>query len=126
MSLNLAGLAGALNDVDTLSLHHTNPGVGSAPVAATELTDAPYSRQAAVFNAAIDNAGVAEARLNADVVFPLHLSINQNVQFIGLWKGATYKGYIVPSNPNNYTGTATTRTFTAQATTTKVTSANLA
>lgn len=124
MGLNLAGLSGALNDVDTLSLHHTNPGLAAAPAANTELTDAPYARQSAVFNAPVDNAGVAEARLNADVSFDLHLSINQNVQFIGLWKGATYKGYIVPDTPFNFTGTATVRSFTVEATTTKITASN--
>lgn len=124
MPLNLAGLSGPLNDVDTLSLHHSNPGIGAAPSANTELTDAPYARKAAVFNAAIDNAGVAEARLNANVVFPLHLTNDQNVQFIGLWKGTTYKGYIVPSTPRNFTGDATTRSFTATATTTKITAQN--
>jgi hypothetical protein len=124
MPLNISGLSGVLNDIDTLSLHHTNPGVGVNPTAATELTDTPYARQAAVFNAATDVSGVATSVLNADVPFSLHLSINQNVQFIGLWKGATYKGYLVPDNPNNYTGTATTRTFTVKATTTKVTSSN--
>lgn len=124
MPLNLAGLSGALNDVDTISVHHSNPGIGASPAANTELTDAPYARKAAVFNAPVDNAGVAEARLNADVVFPLHLSIDQNCQFLGLWKGATYKGYIVPDAPNNFTGTATTRTFTAKATTTKITAGN--
>jgi hypothetical protein len=124
MPLNISGLSGVLNDIDTLSLHHTNPGIGANPVAATELTDAPYARQAAVFNAATDVGGVATSALNADVVFSLKLDTNQNCQFIGLWKGATYKGYLVPDTPNNFTGTATTRTFTVKAATTKVTSSN--
>jgi hypothetical protein len=120
---NLAGHSRALNAATQLSLHATNPGIGASP-AAGELTDAPYARKAAVFNAAIDNGGVAEARLNANVQFDLHLSNNQNCQFIGLWDGATYLGYIVPSAPFNFTGTATTRTFTVNATTTKLTRIN--
>jgi hypothetical protein len=124
MPSNIAGLSGALNAVNQLSLHSANPGIGVNP-AAGELTTAPYARQACVFNAGVANGAVAEALLNADVSFDLSLSVDQNVQFIGMWEGATYKGYIVPTNPNNFTGTATTRTFTVTAATTKITAANV-
>ena len=102
MGLNIAGLAGAINAIDTLSLHSTNPGVGTSPAGGSELTDSPYTRKAVVVNAAVDAAGVAT------VEFDLSLTINQNVQFIGLWQGATYKGYAVPDNPNNFTGSPVT------------------
>lgn len=124
MGFNIAGLAGALNDVDQLSLHKTNPGLSASPAAGTELTDAPYARKACVFNAATDSAGSANSALDADVEFNLHLSVDQNVQFIGLWKGSVYKGYLVPDNSHNFTGTATTRTFTVKAGDTVLTAAN--
>ena len=44
MGLNIAGLAGAINAIDTLSLHSTNPGVGTSPAGGSELTDSPYTR----------------------------------------------------------------------------------
>ena len=108
MGLNIAGLAGAINAIDTLSLHSTNPGGGTSPAGGSELTDSPYTRKAVVVNAAVDAAGVAVAEVNATVEFDLSLTINQNVQFIGLWQGATYKGYAVPDNPNNFTGSPVT------------------
>ncbi|MBV2127913.1 phage tail fiber protein [Arsukibacterium indicum] len=124
--LNNAGKSRAINAANTLALFSTNPGVGDT-AAGTELSDAPYARQAAVFNAGVDNEGVSEALLNADVVFDLHLTNNQNVQFIGLFEDTTYLGYIVPSAPRNFTGEASpTRSFTVKATTTKITAANQA
>lgn len=109
---NLAGLAGALADVDTASLHHTNPGVGAAPVANTEVTGAPYTRQPIAYGAPVDVSGVATSVLSADVTWPLSLSGNINVNFIGLWKGSVYKGYYVPANAQTFSGDATERSFT--------------
>lgn len=123
MPLNLAGLSGALNDIDTISLHSTNPGLGVSP-AAGELTSAPYARKAASFGVPTDVSGVATSALSADVTFPLHLSVDQNVQFVGLWKGGVYKGYAVPLNPFNFTGTVTSREFKVTAASTKLTCAN--
>lgn len=122
---NLAGRSRALNAATQMSLHATNPGIGASP-AAGELTDAPYSRKACVFNAPVTNGPNTESLLNANVQFDLHLSNNQNAQFIGLWDGATYLGYIVPNTPFNFTGTATVRTFTVSASTTKLVRANAA
>lgn len=111
---NLAGLAGALNDVDTASLHHTNPGVGAAPVANTEVTGAPYARQSIAYDAPVDVSGVATAVLSEDVTWPLALSGSIAANFIGLWKGAVYKGYYVPANAQTYSGDATERSFTLE------------
>jgi hypothetical protein len=111
---NLAGLAGALADFDTASLHHTNPGVGADPAANTEITGAPYERQSIAFNAAVDVAGAATAVLSANVTWPLALSGNINANFIGLWKGEVYKGYLVPTNPQAFSGDATERSFTLE------------
>lgn len=116
---NFNGNAAALNAATQLSLHSTNPGTGLSPVAG-ELTDAPYARQSCVFDAPVANGTAAESLLNADVTFNLHLSNDQNVQFVGLWAGATYLGYFVPSNPFNFTGTVTTRQFIIEATDTKL------
>ena len=123
MPLNTAGLSRALNAANTLALYSTNPGVGATPVG-TELSDAPYARKAAVFNAAVDNAGVAESLLNADVTFPLKLDSPQNVQFIGLFQDTTYLGYIVPTTPRNFVDNATVRAFIVEADTTKIASSN--
>ena len=108
---NFAGNSRGINAANIMSLHHTNPGIGNAPVANTELTDLPYERQICAFAAPVADGPAAMSDLTDDVVFPLHLSINQNAQFVGLWDGATYLGYIVPNSPFNFTGTATTRTF---------------
>lgn len=125
MSLNLAGRSRALNAANIIGIWSTNPGIGATP-AAGELTDAPYERQPAVFNAAVDNAGIAESRLNANVPFDLHLTNPQNCQFFALFEDDTYLGYIVPSSPRNFTEPATVRQFVAVATTTKITAANVA
>ena len=116
---NFAGNSKAINAANKMSLHATNPGTGANP-AAGELADAPYVRQDCVFNAAAANGTAAESALNADVVFNLHLTNNQNVQFIGLWENATYLGYIIPDTPFNFTGNATERSFTVEAATTKL------
>jgi len=116
---NFAGNSKAINAANKMSLHATNPGSGANP-AAGELADAPYARQNCVFNAPEANGTAAESALNADVVFPLHLSINQNAQFIGLWENNTYLGYIIPDEPFNFTGVATERSFTVNAATTKL------
>lgn len=123
MPLNQAGLSRALNAANSIGIWATNPGLGATP-AAGELSDAPYTRQAAVFNAPVDNAGVAEALLNANVTFNLHLTNNQSAQFLALFEGTTYLGYVVPSNPRDFVGSATTRSFTALATVTKITASN--
>lgn len=129
MGLNIAGLAGAINGIDTLSLHSTNPGLGLFPVDGTELTDSPYSRQSCSFLPAVDESGSAVYYLSTDVTFNLNLLNDQNCQFIGLWTGSTYKGYVVPSAPFNFTdeqGTPVERSFTALAATTKITLSNQA
>ena len=112
--LNLAGLIGPLNDFDTASLHHTNPGLGVAPVANTEVTGAPYARQSIAFDTPVDVSGVATSALTADVTWPLPLSGNVSVNFIGLWKGAVYKGYMVPTTPMSVSGAANERSFTLE------------
>lgn len=117
---NFQGNSKALNAANKMSLHATNPGTGANPAAGTELTDAPYARQNCVFNAPVANGTAAETALNANVVFPLHLTINQNAQFVGLWENTTYLGYIVPDEPFNFTGNATERSFTVNAATTKL------
>lgn len=116
---NFAGNSKALNAANKMSLHATNPGTGTNP-AAGELSDAPYARKDCVFNAPAANGTAAETALNTNVVFPLHLSINQNAQFVGLWENTTYLGYFVPDEPFNFTGTATERSFTVNAATTKL------
>lgn len=121
---NFAGNSRALNAANQMSLHTSNPGLGAAPAVDTELTDEPYARKACAFAAPAANGVAAESELSANVVFPLHLTIPQNCQFIGLWDGATYLGYIVPSEPFNFTGNATTRTFTVEAETAKLVRTN--
>ena len=116
---NFAGNSKAINAANKMSLHATNPGTGTNP-AAGELADAPYARQNCVFDAPVANGTAAESDLNADVVFSLHLTNNQNAQFIGLWENTTYLGYIVPDEPFNFTGAATERSFTVHADTTKL------
>lgn len=111
MPLNAAGLNNPF-DIDQVSLHHSNPGVGVNPTASTELTDAPYARQSITLTAPV--AGVANP--TADVTFNLSTSANQNCQFIGLWKGAVYKGYMVPATPYNFTAAASARSFKLLAT----------
>lgn len=123
MPFTLAGHQNALNHANQLSLHSSSPGVGASP-AAGEITGAPYARKAAVFNAAVLNGSVAESLLDANVTFDLALSGTIEVNFIGLWNGATYLGYIVPNNAGAYTGTATTRQFVVNATATKLTREN--
>jgi hypothetical protein len=112
---NLAGLSGALADVDTASLHQTNPGVGADPAVGSEITGAPYARQPISYEAPVDVAGVAIADLTANVVWNLPLSGALAANFIGLWKGAVYKGYLIPDNPQTYSGDATERSFTLEA-----------
>lgn len=114
---NFAGNSKAINAANKMSLHATNPGTGTNP-AAGELADAPYARQNCVFNAPTADGTAAKSALNADVVFPLHLTNNQNAQFIGLWENTTYLGYIVPDEPFNFSGNATERSFTVEAATT--------
>ncbi|MCB5226189.1 hypothetical protein JAO78_005105 [Alishewanella sp. 16-MA] len=122
---NLAGHAATLNAATQMSLHSTNPGLGVSP-AAGELSDAPYARKACTFNAAAMNGAVAESLLNANVTFDLSLTIDQTVNFVGLWADSTYLGYIVPSNTGTYSGSnITTRQFVVSATTTKLTRTNL-
>lgn len=117
---NFAGNSKAINAANKMSLHATNPGTGANPAAGSELTDAPYARQNCVFDAPVAVGTAAVSELNADVVFNLHLTINQNAQYIGLWENATYLGYIVPDEPFNFTGNATERSFTVEAATTKL------
>ena len=124
MPFNLAGHQNVLNHANQLSLHSTNPGIGATPAAGSEISGAPYARKAAVFNAAALNGSVAESLLNANVTFDLTLSGAIDVNFIGLWNGATYLGYIVPDNPGSYKGTATTRQFVVTTTNTKLTRTN--
>jgi hypothetical protein len=114
MGFNLAGLSSPFN-INRLSLHATNPGEGASPTAGTELTDAPYARQDVAYSAPALVTGGAEAALDADAVFDLSLTVNQNVQFVGVWTGSTYKGFFVPDNANNFTGVATERSFTVGA-----------
>lgn len=124
MPFNLAGHQNALNHANQLSLHSTNPGLGASPAAGSEITGAPYARKACVFNPAVLNGAVAESVLNANVTFDLALSGDINANFIGLWNGSTYLGYIVPDNPGAYSGTATTRQFVATTANTKLTRTN--
>jgi hypothetical protein len=125
MPYNFEGNSRPLNAVTQLSLHTTNPGTGASPTVGSELTDAPYARQSCVFNAPVANGTAAESLLNADVTFNLNLTIDQNVQFVGLWADTTYLGYVVPGNPFNFTGEATTRRFVATVTNTKLVRDNL-
>jgi len=115
---NFAGNSSPLNAANNMSLHKTNPGIGAAPAADTELTDAPYARQACAFAAPVADGAAAVSDLSADVIFGLHLTVNQNAQFVGLWLGATYLGYFVPDEPFNFTGNATERSFKVSAETT--------
>lgn len=98
---NAAGLIDIF-DVDTLSLHTSNPGTGVNP-AAGEITGAPYARQAVTFAAkttGTDGSGLyARANLAAAATFGIALGAEQSVQFVGLWKGGVYKGYRVPTAP---------------------------
>lgn len=110
MPFNAAGLNDP-SDVDSLSLHSANPGVGVSPVAG-ELAGAPYARQSVAFAAPVSGAFV----FSAPVVFNLRTDIAQNVQFVGLWKGGVYKGYFIPDTPYNFTAAATSRSYTLQAT----------
>lgn len=110
MPFNAAGLNNPFL-VDTLSIHETNPGTGVSPTGGTELTDAPYARKAVTLSAPV--AGVASS--TADVEFEIATASDQNCQFIGLWEGATYKGYIVPVTPRNFTEPATARKYTVSA-----------
>ncbi|WP_445425162.1 hypothetical protein [Alishewanella sp. HL-SH06] len=122
---NLAGHAATLNAATQLSLHSSNPGLGVSP-AASELSDAPYSRKACTFAAPVMNGAVAESVLSANVTFDLSLTIDQTVNFIGLWAGSTYLGYIVPNNTGTYSGSnITTRQFVVNASTTKLTRTNV-
>ncbi|PKM17402.1 MAG: hypothetical protein CVV11_19785 [Gammaproteobacteria bacterium HGW-Gammaproteobacteria-15] len=123
MPLNLAGRSRALNAANRMGIWSTNPGLGATP-AAGELADAPYERKPAVFNEAVDVAGVAECQLNANVPVDLHLTNPQNCQFLALFEDDVYLGYIVPSSPRNFTEPATVRQFVAVATTTKITASN--
>lgn len=124
MPLNFNGNAGAINAATQLSLHSSNPGVDLTPAVGSELTAAPYARQSATFGAPVADGSAAESLLQSNVVFNLALDIDQDVQFVGLWDGATYLGYIAPSNPFNFTGTATERSFTVLATTSKIRRSN--
>jgi hypothetical protein len=107
MPFNPAGLNNP-HAVNQLSLHSSNPGIGASPAAGTELTDAPYERQ--VITASGPVAGVLT--ISETAVFDIATTSNQNVQFIGLWEGATYKGYAVPGTPRNFTEVATIRQYT--------------
>ena len=106
MPLNAAGLNNPF-DIDQISIHHSNPGTGVNPVASTELTHAPYARQSIALTAPVN--GVVNP--TTDVTFTLDTVNAQNCQFIGLWKGAVYKGYMVPSTPYNFTAAASSRSF---------------
>lgn len=121
---NFAGNSRPLNAANIMSLHKTNPGIGNAPAADTELTDAPYARQACAFAAPVADGAAAVSEMVADVEFDLHLTINQNAQFVGLWEGAVYLGYIVPDEPFNFTGNATERSFKVSAETTDLVRTN--
>lgn len=122
---NLAGHAATLNAATQLSLHSSNPGVGVSP-AAGELSDAPYARKACTFAAPAMNGAIAESVLSADVTFDLSLTIDQTVNFVGLWAGSTYLGYTVPNNTGTYSGSnITTRRFVLNASTTKLTRTNV-
>lgn len=110
MPFNSTGLNNPFG-VNTLSLHSANPGLGADPTPGTELTDAPYARQSVTLGA--PTAGVVTTAAN--VTFGISTASNQNVQFVGLWEGSVYKGYIVPAIPRNFTEPATTREFTVSA-----------
>lgn len=106
MPFNAAGL-NAPHSIDTLSIHSTNPGVGVAPTPGTELTDAPYARVSATYSAPVGG----QMTLQADAVFDLSVSSDQNCQFFGLWAGSTYLGYAIPTTTRNFTEPATERKF---------------
>jgi hypothetical protein len=120
---NFAGNSSALNAATQLSLHSSNPGTGATP-AAGEISGAPYARKACVFNAAVANGTAAESLLNANVTFDLALTGSINVNFIGLWAGSTYLGYMAANPVRSYTGDATTRQFIVTAAGTKLTRNN--
>ena len=115
---NFAGNSRPLNAANLMSLHSTNPGVGPTPAAGSELTAEPYERKSCVFNAPAAQGTAARSVLNATVQFPLDLTTNQTVGFIGLWEGSTYLGYIAAAELLEFTGTATARSCNVQAATT--------
>jgi len=116
---NFAGNSSALNAANQMSLHSSNPGTGASP-AAGEISGAPYARQACVFNAPVANGTAAECLLNANVTFNLALSGTINVNFIGLWNGSTYLGYMAADPVRSYSGDATTRQYIQTAAGTKL------
>jgi hypothetical protein len=120
MPFNFAGNSATINAANQMSLHATNPGTGASPAGGTELTAPPYTREACTFASATANGTAAESLLSGNVTFDLDPTTNQNVQFVGLWNGATYLGYLVPNNPFNFTGVATTRQFIVTAAGTKL------
>ena len=110
MPFNAAGL----NDpfaIDTISLHSADPGTGATPTPGTELVDAPYTRKSVSFSGPVSGT----LTIASDVTFDISTSSNQNVQFLGLWQGSTYKGSAVPAVPRNFTEPATTRQFVVSA-----------
>lgn len=126
---NEAGLVDIF-DIDRVSLHSSNPGIGVNP-AAGELGDAPYERQVVSFAAKVTGTDAegpfARAFLATDVSFSLATGAEaQNVQFVGLWKGTTYKGYKVPTTPKNFNDPdSTSRTFILDAETFYIEQRNL-
>jgi hypothetical protein len=120
MPFNFSGNSLAINACNQLSLHSTNPGTGAAPAGGSELSTSPYVRQNCTFAAPVANGTAAESNLSGDATFSLSPDTAQNVQFIGLWNGSTYLGYLVPNNPFNFTGAATSRQFIVTATGTKL------
>lgn len=107
MPYNAAGLANPFA-INQFSLHATNPGVGANPAGGSELVTAPYARKSVTLSAPV--AGVASPVANT--VFDLSTASDQNVQFVGIWEGATYKGYFIPATPYNFNTAATARTYT--------------
>ncbi len=106
---NFAGNSRPLNAANIMSLHSTNPGTGATPAAGTELTAAPYERKTCAFGAPTAQGTAARSVLTATVQFPLDLTTNQTVGFIGLWEDTTYLGYIAADEPVEFAGTATAR-----------------
>ncbi|MDT9694235.1 hypothetical protein Q5762_39070, partial [Streptomyces sp. P9(2023)] len=74
-----------------------------------ELTAAPYERKTCAFGAPTAQGTAARSVLTATVQFPLDLTTNQTVGFIGLWEDTTYLGYIAADEPVEFAGTATAR-----------------
>jgi hypothetical protein len=111
MPFNFSGNSLSINACNQMSLHSTNPGTGGSPAGGSELSTSPYSRQNCTFSAPTANGTAAESNLSSDVTFSLSPTTNQNVQFVGLWNNSTYLGYLVPDEPFNFTGVATTRQF---------------